>query len=302
MGIKVIGYIIGMIFMILAVAMLSLGAGFIGLILFIIGLFFVITVANYDEAKEKKKQEDDKKKLQDKISTKFEEVNIYATQQYISPNLSIIGVDEQNQKICFIESDANHDFDLRKSFNMSLNYPVNYSSFSYDYKDILESEVIIDGATITKTSRSSQVGGAILGGVLAGGVGAIIGGLSGKSSSTEKVKSIQLKVIVNNTQDPLRIIHFLNVSTPMDRNKQNFINANKEVMHWQSLLKVVIDIADKQDKQDRQIKEVIEVKETIEQPTKALVSADEIRKLHDLMKEGIITQEEFDSQKHKMFS
>ena len=58
----------------------------------------------------------------------------------------------------------------------------------YDYKDIIESEVIIDGKSVTKTSRASQFVGTAIGGVLAGGVGVIIGGLSGSTSTKEKVK------------------------------------------------------------------------------------------------------------------
>lgn len=60
----------------------------------------------------------------------------------------------------------------------------------YDYKDIIESEVVIDGKSVTKTSRASQFVGTAIGGVLAGGVGAIIGGLSGSTSTKGKVKRI----------------------------------------------------------------------------------------------------------------
>lgn len=44
------------------------------------------------------------------------------------------------------------------------------------HRDILSVEVFEDGASVTKTSRSSQLGGALVGGLVLGGVGAIIGG------------------------------------------------------------------------------------------------------------------------------
>src|SRR5690625_2106720 len=63
-----------------------------------------------------------------------------------------------------------------------------YGSFSCELGDIIESEVVVDSHTITKTARGSQIGGAAVGGVLLGGVGAIIGGLSGGTGSFEQVK------------------------------------------------------------------------------------------------------------------
>ncbi|MEK5444442.1 hypothetical protein [Fredinandcohnia sp. FSL W7-1320] len=40
----------------------------------------------------------------------------------------------------------------------------------------------------------------MLGGIVAGGVGAVIGGLSGSQTSTNEVKKIQLQVVVNDTK------------------------------------------------------------------------------------------------------
>lgn len=112
-------------------------------------------------------------------------------------------------------------------------------------------------------------------------------------TSKEKVKTIQLKVIVNDTKNPLQINTFLNETNSIDRSSQKFTKANKEVMHLHSLFKVLIDKADKEDKK-------IEQRQNNNIPTYS--SADEIRKLHDLLSDGIITQEEFESQKKKVIS
>src|SRR5690606_13701944 len=53
------------------------------------------------------------------------------------------------------------------------------------FSSILETEIIIDGSTITKTSRGGLVLGTAVGGVLGGGVGALIGGLSASTTSKE---------------------------------------------------------------------------------------------------------------------
>ena len=60
----------------------------------------------------------------------------------------------------------------------------------YNYRDILSSEVLIDGNEVVKTSRTSQIGGALVGGILAGGVGAIIGGLSAEQTKEVKFREL----------------------------------------------------------------------------------------------------------------
>lgn len=89
-----------------------------------------------------------------------------------------------------------------------------------------------NGVSVTETSRSSQIGGAILAGIVAGGVGAIIGGLSGKTTTTE-IKNFELRIIFNNTENPVFIINF----------QHYFEQAN----HWYSLITVLIKQADKED-------------------------------------------------------
>lgn len=299
MGCLIFGIIIGI------VGIMSLYVGIVDgdVLLTILGvvftlptIFVVFAMIFGNTEKAKKAQEDFKKRFEDKIKKKFDEEKVEISQQYRTNNYSVVGVDESNRKVCFL--DSNSDMNLKDlHFYGAVTDNIQYSARTYDYKDILESEVIIDGETITKTSRSSQLGGAILGGILAGGVGAVIGGLSGKTASKEKVKTIQLKVIVNDTKKPLQIITFLNETNSIDRNNQKFIKANKEVIHWHSLFKVIIDMADKEEKSNQVIQNNIN-----NSSSQSFNTADEIRKLHDLLKEGIITQEEFNLQKKKIIS
>lgn len=265
----------------------------IGIILMgsIYWLFFSKSAKNIMD-KELARQKEVKKRHNEKLKGIFDKENLKITQQYMMSNYSIVAVDENSQKICFLKSNS----EIKNDKHLLNIEKVKYDVKTFSYKDILESEVVIDGETVTKTSRKSQVGGAILGGILAGGVGAIIGGLSGKTSSKEKVKTIQLKIIINDTKNPLQIITFLNEDTSIVRSNEKFIKANKEVMHWHSLFKVVIDIADKEEKSTQVIQN------NINGTNATFNSADEIRKLHELLKEGIITQEEFDLQKKKIFS
>lgn len=62
------------------------------------------------------------------------------------------------------------------------------------YEDIMSASIEDDGATIIKRSAGGVIGGALAGSVIAGGIGAILGGLSGKQVQSKTHK--QLKVII----------------------------------------------------------------------------------------------------------
>lgn len=76
------------------------------------------------------------------------------------------------------------------------------------FDSIVSSEIDQDGMTITKTNRGSQLVGAAVGGALLGGVGALMGGLSGSTRAIEKVQRIDLVVTVNDAMAPLRRVRF----------------------------------------------------------------------------------------------
>jgi len=249
--------------------------GFI--VMFMVGLIAYFLAEDPEQKKEK---------LNEKIKKKFEEENLDVTQQYISVYYSVIGLDEKNKKVCFLDSNLKTKLPL---FDR-----IEYSAQTYSYKDILESEIVIDGETITKVSRTSQVGRALIGAALAGGVGAVIGGLSGKSTSKEKVKKIELKVIVKDMKNPVKIVTFLDESSPINKEDRRYKEAYEQVLHWHSLFKVLIEQSDKEDTNNKQNQD--------NNDSSFLSVADEIRKLSELLKEGIITQEEFEIQKKKLLA
>lgn len=73
----------------------------------------------------------------------------------------------------------------------------------YRPADILSVEIITDGVSVTRTDRGGQVVGAAVGGALLGGAGAVIGGLSSATTSTNVVSSIELRLLVNDPAQPL---------------------------------------------------------------------------------------------------
>lgn len=136
-----------------------------------------------------------------------------------------IAIDESRGRICLLKHTASE-----------------ISSRVIPYRDILSVELFQDGESVTKTSRVSQIGGAIVGGLALGGVGAIIGGLSGSTKTSEKIKRIDLRIIANDIETPLHDITFMNVETGKDGIV--YTEAMKQARHWSGIMEVVIRRAD----------------------------------------------------------
>ncbi|AJA41360.1 putative immunity protein [Geobacillus virus E3] len=155
------------------------------------------------------------------------------TKSYISKNnKSGIEINENDKLIRIFYLDQNEEI----------------KSKIYHFSDLIESEVKIDNQSVLKTSRSSQLVGAAVGTVVAGGIGAIIGGLSGSKTQNEYIKNIDLCVKVNDFNTPLFKISFLsNISEFGIENKQGLKKDHKDVQealrdveYWHSILNLII--------------------------------------------------------------
>jgi hypothetical protein len=102
---------------------------------------------------------------------------------YSDTNLSRIVFDHENKKLIIFKNER--------------------TPTSLPYSSLIESELMENGNTLTKSSRGEQVAGAVIGGALAGGVGAIIGGLSGKKTSSDIIKTLQIKITANDINSPV---------------------------------------------------------------------------------------------------
>lgn len=195
-----------------------------------------------------------------------------ATQHVFGSNLKTgLALDETKNKICLI---------TRKD---------NISHRLITYKDLISAELFEDGISVTKTARTSQVGGALVGGLMLGGVGAIIGGLSGKTVTTDKVERIELRLTINDTSNPLHDVTFMELADKKDGIR--YKAANQEARKWLGIMDVLIKRADIEARAtllEDNAREQIPVRTSI---------ADELRKLADLRSAGILTEEEFQTQK-----
>ena len=119
------------------------------------------------------------------------------------------------------------------------------------YRDVLCSEVFEDGLSVTSTNRGSQVGGALIGGLALGGVGAIIGGLSGKTTSKNTIQRIDVRITINSTSSPIFDLNFLNESAGVGKDSEGYKSASNSARRWQGVLSAVIRQADVEDEQAR---------------------------------------------------
>lgn len=191
-----------------------------------------------------------------------------------------LAFDEGRGKVCLIAWDKKTSIPEFRVFGL---------------KDLLSTEIYEDGQAVTRTSRSSQLGSALVGGLLFGGLGAVVGGLSGKTVAADKVKSICLRVMVNDTARPIHEVQFLLLE--VKRDSSVYKETIKNVRHWNSILEILIKRADQADKENqKQNQEAVQVLAPMEE--KSL--SEKLRELKSLMDDGILSQAEYESQKEKV--
>lgn len=244
-----------------------------GFFIMFMGYLVAIPFLLLERKKNKEKTQNKRKKLFEKLK----EVEEYKpTRVLVSEDLLyILSVDENLKKICITSHSKN---------------------LLFDYKDILQSEIIEDGSSVTRTSRGSQLGGALIGGVLAGGVGAVIGGLSGKTETKDQIKKVQLKIVVNDISRPSHTITLLNHITELKTDDHRVKSARKKASDWHNVISIIIKRADEEDKQKERKLNQEDLKSS------NISVADELLKLSELLKQNLITQEEFEKQKTKLLT
>jgi len=142
------------------------------------------------------------------------------TRKFVGVDLSTgLAIDENRQKICLL------DYRLTGSGHRVL-----------PFSDVLSAEMFQDGASVTKTVRSSQVAGALIGGLAFGGVGAIVGGLSGSTRTLKEDRRIELRLLVNDTRNPVHDVCFLEHESKPDSSL--YRDAFRNAREWLGLIEI----------------------------------------------------------------
>ena len=172
------------------------------------------------------------------------------------------------------------------------------------FEQLISVELFEDSVSLVHTNRGSQVGGVIVGGLLAGGVGAVVGGLSGSRRSSEKVRKLVLKIITDDFNDPNHEVTFLLHSfgePSLNRRHPIYKEALENASLWHSRLTTIMKRT-ATGKMPEAEGAMIEHQRLDAAEDKRGSPADEIRKLWELREQGVISDEEFEEMKSNIIS
>lgn len=163
-------------------------------------------------------------------------------------------------------------------------------TYKVSFDKIISVEILEDNILLSSKSTTRTIGGALLGGAIAGGAGMIVGGLSGNTKQKKEVSKMTVKIKIRDfSTSSLSIVCY-------DASKANGQIYNTELQNAQKIadyVSVIIDEVDSQDKQAQNAKQDI---------PKISSVADELTKLAALKDQGILTDEEFQFQKKKLLN
>ena len=153
----------------------------------------------------------------------------------------------------------------------------------YNYSELLGYEILEDGNTITK----GGIGSAVVGGALFGGIGAVVGGLTGGKKSKEVVRSLKVKIVLDNKVVPAEYIELL--KTEFKKDGFVYRAAKQEA---EDIIAILTSISAKNEKNQTNNSNVQNTNDPIT----------EVKRYKELLDNGIITQEEFDKKKKELLN
>lgn len=156
--------------------------------------------------------------------------------------------------------------------------PDNYVAF--DYSQIVDFSLLEDGNSIA----SGGLGRAVVGGLLFGGAGAIVGGVTRGYKST--CTNLQIKITVKDYREPAFFITLISSQTA--KSSFTYKEFMKQAESILSKLQLIIDLQSKQEQNSS-------AQATPDIP-------DQIRKYKSLLEDGIITTEEFEQKKRELLN
>ncbi len=167
-----------------------------------------------------------------------------------------------------------------------------------NYSDIIEVSYEENGETIFSSS-SPSIGGAIVGGALFGTAGAVIGGLGNRTTQqSRKVRNMDVKILLRNHSQSSYVLSFMDMTFPLPLNKTFVTTYNRYLGNAKQAKDLISVIMDKVKQQEQQNKNLT-VQAAINNNSGNSV-ADELTKLLKLKEAGVLSEEEFKSQKAKL--
>ena len=194
-----------------------------------------------------------------------------------------------------IKNIGSYSFIMDNYFNVIIIITSNWYKV-FNYSDIINVSYEENGKQLYSKSSGRTVGGAIVGGMLMGGAGAVVGGLSGGSKVNKEVTEMNIKILLRNTSQSTCVLQYKDtkkiLNTKNDIDSQLYTSYLKNANQAKDLLSVIIDKSNNRN---------IFASQIIDQNNGKITSvADELMKLAKLKSDGILTEEEFQAQKTKL--
>ncbi len=183
-------------------------------------------------------------------------------------NIISLGVNKQvlfdfeSNKIAILDAAAN-----------SINY--------VEFNKIIDCEILEDNTTIMK----GGIGRALVGGVLAGGVGAIVG--AGTRGLSDIVKNLAIRIITNDISNPMVMITLINSDT-----KRDGLFYKNCMASAQEIYSTIVSVLNSGKTSKQTLSESIDSESV----------SDQIRELAKLKGEGLLTEEEFNKKKKALLN
>ena len=194
-----------------------------------------------------------------------------------------------------IKNIGSYSFIMDNYFNIIIIITSNWYKV-FNYSDIINVSYEENGKQLYSKSSGRTVGGAIVGGMLMGGAGAVVGALSGGSKVNKEVTEMNVKIVLRSTSQPTCILQYndakKNLNTKNDIDNQLYTSYLKNAIQAKDLLSVIIDKSDN--------KNIYASPINNQNNGKITSVADELMKLAKLKSDGILTEEEFQAQKAKL--
>jgi hypothetical protein len=227
-----------------------------------------------EEKAEKNRQKEEKKRLKQEAKEKRKKEE----QAKIEKNRARSELFHKTKSPAYLLLDEEHKlFKISKMGNLLENFRV----FSYD--ELQDYEIYENGSSVSKGGISA--GRAIVGGALAGPAGLLLGGLSGKKKMDSVCDRLSVKFTTNGLHGGVHEIKLITQAT------------KKDSFSYKSSVKIADEIIYTF---DTILQEQNKINNTTTTTNDNLSVADELLKLKSLVDSGLLTQEEFESQKTKL--
>lgn len=255
------------------------------------------------------------------VTTNHETIENFELSVYVETDTYMVAFDANNQKLIrFTGNDGvlNHKiYDVKPRLEQikATVHPIvpsikSYNNYAFVTDDVNEFVIIVRPDTIDvlkysdivsityeengKDIYNKSLGGAVVGGLLFGGVGAIVGSNVSQTTSNKQIKYMSIKILVKSTSAPTIILDIYKegkdgdlIDTKQDVYKRIYERLMGEVTGIKDIFSIIIDIVDKKEVGAAQSSSTISV-------------ADELSKLASLRSSGILSDEEFNQQKAKL--